>query len=173
MDDPAKHSLNYSMRGAVHSIPAEERNSANILQEGNNRQSIFMQNTSISSSYHVKRPNVEEGVATDLKFNHSDSSEDKVNDISVDDEEIKQHTNTSDDKHVSNPYSGGFNSRGDLNTDTKTENLRRSLLKQEAHEHYFGSLLEVKGFNQLRGGSKTPLFQNSNRRSQSISDTKL
>ena len=131
-----------------------------------------MQNMSISSSYHVKRPNVEEGVATDLKFNHSDSSEDKVNDISVDDEEIKQHTNTSDEKHDRFPNSG-FQSRGDNNTDTKIENLRRSLLKQEAHEHYFGSLLEVKGFNQLRVGSKTPLFQNNNRRSQSISDSKL
>ena len=42
---------------------------------------------------------MEEGNATDLQFDHSDSNEDKIDDISVDDEEIKQYSNpNSDDK---------------------------------------------------------------------------
>ena len=60
-------------------------------------------------------------------------------------EEIKQHTNSNDDNKIDRLlYSG---SGGENHTETKTENLRRSLLKREAQEHYFGSLLEVRGYN--------------------------
>ena len=91
------------MRGVgVDSIPADEQNLSlnyNNPKEGNTRQSIF-QNKSISSSDHIKRANIEEGNATDLQFDHSDSNEDKIDDISVDDEEIKQYSNPNSDEKL-------------------------------------------------------------------------